>query len=245
MELRRTFDEVAELYERARPEYPPEAIAWLVERLSIREDSTVLDLGAGTGKLTRALTPYARRVIAVEPGPKMLAELRRAVPEAEAAVGTAEAIPLPDASVDAVLCGQAFHWFDQAAALPELHRVLRRGGGLGLIWNLRDPDDELQKLVSELIAPFVPAGRPPMPTSVAGLVEATAFGEVTCRVFSFEHELDADGVAARVGSISFVAAADERRRRGVERELRELVARHGGVVAFRYRTEAYVTFSVG
>jgi ubiquinone/menaquinone biosynthesis C-methylase UbiE len=241
----RYFDHVAALYERARPEYPPDAVAWLVEQLSIGEGSTVLDLGAGTGKLTRALTPYARRVIAVDPGPRMLDELRRAVPDAEVVVGEAEAIPLADDSVDAVVCGQSFHWFRQEEALPEIRRVLRGRGGLGLIWNLRDPDDELQQVVSELIAPFVPSGRPPSPTSVAGLIEETSFGEVTEAVFRFEQELDADAVTARVASISFIAAADEERKRGLEHALRELVAGRGEIVRFRYRTEAYVTFSVG
>jgi SAM-dependent methyltransferase len=240
----RSFEDVAELYERARPEYPHSAIEWLVDGLSIGPESTVLDLGAGTGKLTRALIPYARRVIAVDAGPKMLAELQRAVPEAEAIVGSAEAIPLPDASVDGVLSGQAFHWFRQDEALPEIHRVLRPGGGLGLIWNLRDPDDELQQVVTELIEPFVPPGRPPMPTSVAGFVNESGFTDLTSGVFGFEQELDADTVAARIGSISFIAAADEKRRAELERELRALVSAHGGVVTFRYRTEAYVTFAV-
>jgi SAM-dependent methyltransferase len=241
----RSFDHVAALYERARPEYPPDAVAWLVDRLSIDAGATVLDLGAGTGKLTRALTPYAGRVVAVDPGPRMLDQLRRAVPGVEAIVGEAEAIPLDDDSVDAVVCGQSFHWFRQEEALPEIHRVLRPGRGLGLIWNLRDPDDELQKIISKLVASFVPHGRPPMPTSVAGLIEETSFGEVSSGAFGFEQELDADGVAARVGSISFVAAASDERKLGLERELRELVAARGGVVTFRYRTEAYVTFSVG
>ena len=118
----RSFESVADLYERARPPYPEAAIAWLVERLRIRRGSTVLDLGAGTGKLARALVPLAARVIAVEPGPEMLARLVRAVPAAEPVLGAAEAIPLADDAVDAVICGQSFHWFRHDEALPEIRR---------------------------------------------------------------------------------------------------------------------------
>jgi SAM-dependent methyltransferase len=241
----RSFESVAGLYERTRPEYPPAAVDWAVERLGIDMRSTVLDLGAGTGKLTRALVPRAGRVIAVEPGPAMLAELLGAVPEAGALLGAAEAIPLPDDSVDAVVCGQSFHWFRAAEALPEIRRVLRRGGGLGLIWNLRHPEDELQQEVGTLLEPFVPVGRAPVPTTVAQLVQETGFGEVATHSVSFEHELDADGVVARVASISFVAAAGAEHQAMLEQSLRELVAARGGVVTFRYVTEAYVTFSVG
>jgi SAM-dependent methyltransferase len=93
----------------------------------------VLDLGAGTGKLTRALLALGMEVVAVEPDDAM-----RAVVPTEALAGTAEDIPLPDASVDAVLVGQAFHWFDAERALPEMVRVLRPGGTVGLLWNLFD-----------------------------------------------------------------------------------------------------------
>ena len=238
-----SFDHIAGLYERVRPEYPAEAVSWLLEKLRIPPASTVLDLGAGTGKLTRALVPHARRVIAVDPGPKMLAELSRVVPDADALLGSAEAIPLADDSVHAVLCGQSFHWFRQPDALLEIHRVLRRGGGLGVVWNVRDPDDELQQLVSELIAPFVPPGRPPSSASVQGLVDAALFGPVEKSAFRFEQQLDGDSLAARIASISFVSTAPETERERLEHGLRELAAGRGGVVSFRYRTEAYVTFS--
>jgi ubiquinone/menaquinone biosynthesis C-methylase UbiE len=239
------FEQVAELYERVRPEYPAAAVAWLLGQLGLGAGSTVLDLGAGTGKLTRALTPRVGRVVAVDPGVNMLAQLRAAVPQAEALRGTAESIPLPDACVDGVVCGQSFHWFRQADALPEILRVLRSGGGLGLIWNVRDPDDEVQQAVSELMAPLVPAGRRPMPATVARLAEATSFGDLTSKAFAFTQELDGDGLAARIASISFVAAADAEQQRRLGGALRSLVADRGGTVTFRYRTEAYATFSAG
>lgn len=129
-----SFASVAAEYERARPGYPEEAVRWLAGA----EPCDVVDLGAGTGKLTRGLVALGHRVTAVEPLPEMLAELSRAVPAARALVGSAERIPLPDGAADVVVAGQAFHWFDHTAALPEIARVLRPGGRLSLVWNMRD-----------------------------------------------------------------------------------------------------------
>ena len=238
----RPFEQVAELYERVRPSYPNEAVAWLVDRLRIGPPSTVLDLGAGTGKLTRLLVPRVGRVIAIEPGPEMLAQLRRAVPEAEALLGAAEAIPLADDAVDAVVCGQSFHWFRTGEALREIQRVLRAGGGIGLIWNVRDPDDSLQHEITALLDPFVPPGRPPLRHAVSAFV-ANKFSEVATHAIPWQEQLDADGLVDRIASISFVAAAPAERRRELERALRALVAERGGGVAFRYVTEVFVTFT--
>ena len=236
----RSFEQVAELYERVRPSYPEEAVDWLADQLRIDGASTVLDLGAGTGKLTRAFVGRAARVIAVEPGPEMLAQLQRVVPEAEALLGAAEAIPLADDSVDAVVCGQSFHWFRRDEAVREIERVLRPGGGLGLIWNARDRDDPLQREVSRLLGPFVPPGREALPTSASRFVAET-MGELVTAEFHFEQELDADALVGRILSISFVAASPEASRAELERQLRSLAAQHGGSIRFRYRTEAYVS----
>jgi ubiquinone/menaquinone biosynthesis C-methylase UbiE len=236
----RSFEEVAELYERVRPSYPEEAVEWLAHQLGVGGDSTVLDLGAGTGKLTRLFVGRVERVIAVEPGPAMLAELRRVVPEAEAMLGAAEAIPLDDDSVDAVVCGQSFHWFRRDEAAREIQRVLRPGGGLGLIWNTRDREDPLQAQVTKLLEPFVPPGREALPTTASRFV-AEVFGDLAKAEFRFEQELDADALAGRILSISFVAAADEARRGELEWQLRALASAHGGRVRFRYRTEVYVS----
>jgi SAM-dependent methyltransferase len=237
----RSFELVAGLYERVRPEYPAEAIAWLTEQLDLREGRTVLDLGAGTGKLTRALMATGAHVIAIEPGDAMRAELVRAVPQAEALRGAAEDIPLPDSSVDAITVGQAFHWFRHDEALPELHRVLRAGGGVGLLWNSRDQDSELQHVVNDLIATLVPPKRALAFGSSGRLAESELFGRMEERRFSFVQELDADALVDRIASISFVAAAPEGERKRVERGLRELVAANGGVVAFPYVTDVYVS----
>jgi SAM-dependent methyltransferase len=150
-ERSRSFDAVAAEYERHRPEYPEEALRWAVEQLGPEAGAHVLDVGAGTGKLTRGLVALGFDVVAVEPGAAMLHQLRAAVPEAEALEGPAEAIPLPDASVDAVFAGQAYHWFDPEQAMPELHRVVCAGGGLVLLWNWWDERDPLQRELGELI----------------------------------------------------------------------------------------------
>ncbi|OIN78168.1 class I SAM-dependent methyltransferase [Mycobacterium malmoense] len=129
-----SFGSAAAAYERGRPSYPPEAIDWLLPRGA----RNVLDLGAGTGKLTTRLVERGLDVVAVDPIPDMLEVLRTSLPETRALLGTAEGIPLEDNSVDAVLVAQAWHWVDPERAIPEVARVLRPGGRLGLVWNTRD-----------------------------------------------------------------------------------------------------------
>jgi SAM-dependent methyltransferase len=129
-----SFGAAAAAYERGRPSYPPEAIDWLLPSGA----RNVLDLGAGTGKLTTRLVERGLHVVAVDPIPEMLEVLRTSLPETPALLGTAEEIPLDDNSVDAVLVAQAWHWFDPKRAIAEVARVLRPGGRLGLVWNTRD-----------------------------------------------------------------------------------------------------------
>lgn len=135
-----SFGAQAAAYAEHRPDYPVAGVRWALEPALARFGGPldVLDLGAGTGKLAAMLAALGHRVTAVEPDADMLAQLRRSVPEVTALRGGAEDIPLPDASVHAVLVGQAFHWFDQGRALPEIARVLRPGGTLGALWNTDD-----------------------------------------------------------------------------------------------------------
>lgn len=130
------FTSAADYYARGRPCYPEAAGDVLVRELSLRSDSVVVDLAAGTGQVARALRERVAAVVAVEPVAKMRAELARLLPEVRVLGGVAEALPLAGESVDAVVVGEAFHWFDVALAAEEIARVLRRGGGLGLLWNV-------------------------------------------------------------------------------------------------------------
>jgi ubiquinone/menaquinone biosynthesis C-methylase UbiE len=133
--LARSFEAAASEYERGRPRYPPQALDRLAAELRLAPDSAVLDLAAGTGKLTRDLVVRFSRVVAVDPLEGMLRELRVHAPEAEVQTGSADAIPVDDGVVDAVYVAQAFHWFAGPAALAEISRVLRPAGGLALLWN--------------------------------------------------------------------------------------------------------------
>jgi SAM-dependent methyltransferase len=235
------FGAAADIYERARPSYPEEAVAWISERAKLGPGMTVVDVGAGTGKLTRLLLPTGARVVAVEPVPEMRAKLMEVAAGAEAVDGTAEQLPLPDASADAITVAQAFHWFDHERALPELHRVLKPGGLLVLIWNSRDLDDPLQREVEKLIKPLrkeviaqeTGAWREPLRRSPLFLQPEEAW-------FRFEQNLTADGLCERVASTSFVAAMNEDERVALLLRVRALVADRGTSFAFRYVTEVYV-----
>jgi SAM-dependent methyltransferase len=239
----RPFELVAGRYERFRPEYPPDAVAWIVEKLDLRVGRTVLDLGAGTGKLTRALVETGASVIAVEPGEAMLAELSRSLPTTQAVRAAAEAIPFEDDSVDGITVGQAFHWFRHAEALPEMHRVLRPHGGVALIWNARDQDAPVTRSVTELLADFVPSDRAAPGTWSDELGASDLFGPLEQRRFRFAETVDADTFAGRIQSISFVAAAPAERQVELERKLRELAAAHGGTIELPYVTDVYVSYA--
>jgi SAM-dependent methyltransferase len=136
----RGFDRAAATYERARPDYPLAAVRYLGRVLHLGPGRTVVDLGSGTGKFTRALAPLGAARVAVEPTRGMRRVFLRAVPDVPVLDGAAEAIPLPDGFADAVVCAQAFHWFRPRRALREIARVLRPGGGIGLVWNTRDEE---------------------------------------------------------------------------------------------------------
>jgi SAM-dependent methyltransferase len=237
----RGFARSAEAYERGRPGYPPAAVDFLAARLGLAPGRTVVDLAAGTGKLTRSLLATGAEVVAVEP----LAEMRAALPAGVRALeGTAESIPLPGAAADAVTVAQAFHWFDGDAALAEIHRVLRPGGALALVWNRRRMDDPLNRAVEELLAPHR-GGTPALRTNAwrAAFERTSLFGPVEEAVFPNEQSLDADGLADRVASTSFIAALDEAERSSVIAAVRALVG--DGPVTIRHDTEVYVSERLG
>jgi SAM-dependent methyltransferase len=191
------FADVAGAYERGRPEYPAEAIRWLVGD----ESRDVVDLGAGTGKLTRGLVALGHRVVAVEPLAEMRGELERAVLGARALAGSAEAIPLPDGAADVVTTAQAFHWFDHAKALPEIARVLRPRGRLALVWNSRDDRDPWMAQLSDIIGNETVQESDVVPVlGASGL-----FGSVETTRFSFVQAHDREGLVDLVLSRSYCA----------------------------------------
>ena len=231
----------AAAYERGRPGYPPAAVEFLAARLRLGPRRTVIDLAAGTGKLTRPLLATGAEVIAVEP----VAEMRAALPaDARAVDGTAEAIPLTIASADAVAVAQAFHWFDGNVALAEIHRVLRPGGTLALVWNRRRMKDPLNQAIEELIAPY--RGQPSaLHTGAwrAAFERSGLFGPLEERVFANDQSLDADGLADRIASVSFIAALAEKERTKVLRAVRGLAG--AGAVTIRQDTEVQVADRLG
>jgi SAM-dependent methyltransferase len=198
-----SFAAVAEAYDRARPSYPPEAASWLVGSTQAR----VVELGAGTGKLTELLVDAGHDVVATDPLPAMLARLRVRVPGAHAAVATAEHIPVASQSADVVVCAQSFHWFDHATALPEIARVLRPGGVLALVWNARDEGIPWVRKLGAII------GSPENFTDLAGPAgESEHFGWMEHQEFRFWQSLRRDDLFDLVRSRSYVALLEDSER---------------------------------
>lgn len=234
----RGFERGAVDYEAARPGYPTAVVDLLVAELGLGPGRRVLDLAAGTGKLTRLLVPSGAGVVAVEPVAAMRAELVRRCPGVEVLDGTAEAVPLPDGSVDAVVVAQAFHWFDAPAALAELRRVLRPGGGLALVWNVRDESVDWVRRFGELLveaaagdpssAEFRETGKPYEDGTdwVAVVAGTGAFTPLEHRVVPWAQAVDADLLVRRAASTSFVSALPDDARAVALDRIRELAATH-------------------
>lgn len=228
----RSFDETAATYAAVRPAYPIGAVAWLVP-LDARR---VLDLGAGTGKLTRQLVDTSYEVVAVEPSPQMGAELSAYVPEAELRIGTAEDIPLPDADVDAVVVGSAFHWFDPERALAEVTRVLRPGGRLGLVRNRPDDRYPWVARVDEITGAGARRGkRRPTPTI------APSFTAVEEAEFPHSQLVSRESLAALVRTFSYYLIQDQVGRADLLRRVDDLVARQPALAGRETFALPYVT----
>jgi len=235
---KRGFGSAAESYERARPGYPAEAIEWLAGTVRLEAGTTVVDLAAGTGKLTRPLITTGARVIAIEPVAEMRALLAEIVPEAQARDGTAEATGLPGASADAVTVGQAFHWFDGPAALAEIHRILRPGRSLAILYNVRDLTHPTQRAVEDLLRRH----RGATPSHRSGrwrtALESTPLFEPGARrEFANVATLDAEGLVERVASTSFIADLPSRDRDAVLDRARAIAADLPPTFPFPYTTE--------
>ena len=226
----------ADAYERARPTYALEAVAEIVARLDLRPGRTVLELGAGTGKLTRLIAPSGARILALEPVAEMREKLVASVAGVELVDGTAESIDLPAGSVDAVVVAQAFHWFDAVRALSEIHRVLRPGGRLAIAWNFRDESrDDSTEWVRHLgdLMRALATDEPQARDGVwrGELRRSALFGPFTTATFGHVQSMTPAKVAERVASVSYVAAAPPKAREEllaqVARLLREDLATAG------------------
>jgi ubiquinone/menaquinone biosynthesis C-methylase UbiE len=235
------FDRASDAYERGRPGYPRQAVESLTQALDLDPASVVVDLAAGTGKLTRELLHTGARVIAVEPVAGMRAVLSRSCPQAEVVDGIAEELPLPDASADAVTVAQAFHWFDGERALAEIDRVLRPAGRLALIWNERDLRQPIQAELERLFDRHRGSTPSYRDTHWRDAFAATGLFEPAGE-HRFDHfqRLDAEGLVNRVGSVSFVAALPEVERERLLHEVRTLARGQGGEVELAYETDVFV-----
>jgi SAM-dependent methyltransferase len=232
-------------YEAARPSYPADAVDWFVEHLGLRGATRVVDLAAGTGKLTRLLSPVAGdALVAVEPVAGMRATLHRLLPGVPVVAATAEALPFADASLDAITVAQAWHWFDHDAATAEAARVLRPGGRLGLAWNARDRSvswvDAVWSIMDrvEKRAPWRDhdqwrdSARRPMP----------GFGPLQTAEFRHVQRTTVEGMVQRVASVSHVAVLPDAERSAVLDEVRALLESHpdvGAVLEVPYRVDCF------
>jgi SAM-dependent methyltransferase len=230
--------EVAVGYDRGRPGYPAEAVEFALAPLRGRPDLRAVDVAAGTGKLTSVLCAAGVATVAVEPAPGMLKVLKHRVSRAQVLAGRAEDLPLPDASVDLVAVGQAFHWFDRGRALPELARVLRPGGRLALFYNSRDDSVAWVHALADLVgdhADHATAHRSD-DRAALGPFEAEELGR-----FSYQQELDADGLADLVGSRSYVITLPAGERAALLGRVRELARTHPMLVGRQHFYMPYVS----
>lgn len=241
------FTREAKTYAHGRPDYPDELLGWMGEELDIGAGKEVVDLGAGTGKFTSLLLRTGAQVTAIEPVAAMREQLSEKLPAAKVLHGTAQALPLATHSIDALTCAQAFHWFADERALQEIHRVLRPGGHLGLVWNVRD---ERVDWVAEM-ARIVERYEGSTPRFHTGLwrqaFSGARFEPLRLREFSYQHVGPPEQViVARILSVSFIGALPEEQKQRVAQQLRELIDHHPELkgcseVAVPYRTEAYST----
>ncbi len=229
-----SFGAQAEVYDRARPEYPSEAVAWMLPA----DARDVADVGAGTGKLTSGLVAEGRTLTAIDPDPQMLARLSERLPGIRTLVGTGENLPLPDASMDAVVFGQAWHWVEPPRASAEVARVLRPGGTLGLIWNVRDDGEPW---VRELTAVMHTSDAEEL-IAAGGPVVAEPFGPLEHETFRWMASFTVESLVELAASRSYIITATSERRAEVLTSVRALgsrVADAAGLIAMPYVTHAY------
>lgn len=243
----RGFDRAAATYERGRPGYPAAAVRLLARALRLRPGRTVVELGSGTGKFTRALAPVGATRVAVEPVAGMRRVFVAAVPDVPVLDGTAERIPLPDGFADAVVAAQAFHWFRTRPALGEIARVLRPGGSLGLVWNVRDESAGWSHRLTAILDRYtgsVPRSRERGWRREFDRTNDRPFGPLHERTFHHEQRAPRATFVARILSVSVIAVLPPDERRRVAREVVRVLATDPGtrgrrVLSMPYRTDVY------
>ncbi len=244
-ESSRGYETGAKAYVGGRPGYPPEATIWLRDVVGVNSGKKTLEVGAGTGKFVPMLRQCGGTIIAVEPIAGMREQLARDFPNLEVLAGSAESIPLPDSSVDAVVCAQAFHWFATAAALREMRRVLKPGGVLGLIWNGRDESEPWVAALSAITDPWE-GDTPRYKTGEwRHAFPAPGFQFICERHARNTHVGSPEQVIVeRTLSVSFIAALPPEQLEQVERQARVLIARTPELadrneIAFPYETSMF------
>ncbi|MBO9626844.1 MAG: class I SAM-dependent methyltransferase [Microbacterium sp.] len=217
-EMATSFGAQADAYEIGRPEYPFEAVAWMLEPMP-EGTRRIADVGAGTGKLTRVLVkaPDAE-IVAIDPDPDMLATLRGAVPGVPTFVGTAESLPLPDASLDAVVLGQAWHWVDPVAGSIEIGRALRPGGVLGLIWNIRDDRVDWVRRLTEIMH----GSNAEVMLAEGGPTVAEPFGLLEEESWEWSRPITRDQLHSMASSRSYIITASDDEKARIRRAMDEL-----------------------
>lgn len=224
----RGFGREADVYERSRPSYPPQAVAWLADRLRLRPGAVVADLAAGTGKFTALLLSTGASVVGIEPVEGMRRVLGQKLPSVPIVAGTAEAMPIKSSSLDAVSVAQAFHWFDAEKAFVELARVLRPGGRVGFAWNARDRSvgwvDSVWAIMDEVErrAPW----RDHDNWRDAAFGQRRHFGPLESKSFRHEHVTTPAGVVERILGVSHVAALPAPEQQAVLDNVRRLLDEH-------------------
>jgi SAM-dependent methyltransferase len=227
-----SFGSVARAYELVRPTYPGEVVEWLVPRGVHR----IIDLGAGTGKFARALVDRGLDVVGVEPSAGMRETFANAVGGATVIAGSAEDIPLEDASVDAVVVAQAWHWVDSTRAVPEVARILRPGGSLGLVWNTRDEGEAWVAALSALFAEYA------VTNELAGEPEVgPPFGPLDHYALRWRHPMTAEEIVDLFASRSYLITLPPDERAEALQQVRTLVMTHPDTAGRQQSNMPYVT----
>lgn len=240
------FQVSTDAYERGRPNYPQDAINYIVQELGLGPQTIVADLAAGTGKMTRMLQASGSQIVAIEPVEGMRKKFASQLPKIEVLNGTAERMPLASQSLDAIVVAQAFHWFNGNLALQEIHRVLKPNAKMALVWNVRDENIEWVAKLNEIIDPYE-KGAPRYRHGAwkKAFSTTTLYSDLKYSQFTNIQTGDIEMIVDRISSISFIASLSELELKSVQDQVRKLVEGHlqtagTDIVEMPYRTDVFV-----